>query len=99
MNFSMLCICLRLYLASFTQNNTAFSRNKAMQSVANVKIEKNSNVEKTNYFHQAFISCCHDHHMKIHKEINYSFFREGYALAVAEILCKNECVQIIKIFS
>lgn len=35
--------------------------------------------------------------MKIHKEINYSFFREGYALAVAEILRKNECDQVIKI--
>lgn len=36
----MLCVCLRLYLANFSQNNTAYSRNKAVQNVANVKIEK-----------------------------------------------------------
>lgn len=93
MNFSMLCVCLRLYLAAFAHNNPVFSRNKAVQNAANVNIEKNSNVEKTNNFHQAFTYCCHDHHMKIHKKINYSFLREGYAPAVAEILCKNECVR------
>lgn len=36
----MLCVCLKLYLTNFSQNNSTYSRKKAVQNVANVKIEK-----------------------------------------------------------
>lgn len=59
-------------------------------------MEKHGDVEKTISFHQAFTYCCYDHHREIHKEINYSLSREGYALGVTEVLWKNECDQVIK---
>lgn len=59
---------------------------------------KNRDVEKTINFHQAFTYCFYDHHRKIDKEINCSFFRGGYALAVTEVLCKTECDQVVKSF-